>query len=159
MISKLNKTDFINRLKDNIKIGNPRIKGTPLSFSNMFDKTNEKFYGEYSNSNFQLTKNSVLSPIPYIFEGKFKSRSNSSTKISLKIRPIWFGYLWIRIIPVFAFIFINAILSEQKNNIESEIYAIVNIFLALMFIPIWRTIRQKNRLLKEFGKVFEISEW
>ena len=158
MISKLTKSEFINRLEENTKIGDPKIKGTPFAVLTMFGKTRKKFYGEYSDSNFRLTKNAVLHPIPYIFEGMLKSMDNSSTEISLKIKPIWFGYLWIRILPALFLIFINFMMITQGNNLETEIYLIVNTFLAFMFIPILVSIRKKNKLLKVFYKIFEIID-
>lgn len=158
MISKLNTSEFIKRLEENTKIGDPNIKGTPFAILTMFGQTKKKFFGEYSDSNFRLTKNAILYPIPYIFEGKLKSKNDSSTEIILKIKPIWFGYLWIRILPVLALIFINLMLIINGEDIETEIYFLVNAFLLFMFTPILFTIRQKNKLLKDFHKTFEISD-
>jgi len=157
MISKLSKSEFINRLEKNTKIGDPIIKGTPFVIFTIFGQTNKKFYGQFSKSNFLLTKNAVIFPIPYIFEGKFNSISNASTEISLKVRPIWFGYLWIRILPVLTLIFMNLILVTKGNNIGIEIYFLVNFFLVIMFLPILTTIRQKKKLLKDFYKIFKIN--
>ena len=158
MISKLNKSDFFKRLEQNTKIGDPKIKGTPFAVFTMFGKTRMKFYGEYTNSDFRLTKNAILYPIPYIFEGTLKSKDKTTTEISLNIKPIWFGYLWIRIIPSLAFIFINHMLIIHGEDIKTEIYFLVNAFLLFMFTPILFTIRQKNKLLKDFYKIFEISD-
>ncbi len=158
MISKLNKSDFVKRLEQNTKIGDPKIKGTPFAVLTMFGKTRMKFYGEYSSSNFRLTKNAILYPIPYIFEGTIKSKDKNSTEISLKIKPIWFGYLWIRILPILALIFINLMLIINGEGIETEIYFLVNAFLLFMFSPILLTIRQKNKLLKDFKEILDISD-
>lgn len=158
MISKLNKSDFIKRLEQNTKIGDPKIKGAPIAVFTMFGKTRKKFYGEYTNSAFRLTKNAILFPIPYIFEGTLKSKEKTTTEVSLNIKPIWFGYLWIRIFPAFALIFINLILINNGKNIEPEVYFIVNTFLLFMFTPILFTIRTKNKLLKDFYRIFEISD-
>lgn len=158
MISKLNKSDFIKRLDENTKFGYPKIKGNPLALLTMFGKTRKRFYGEYTDSYFRLTKNAILYPIPYIFEGTIKTKGNTSTEISLNIKPIWFGYLWIRILPVLALIFINFMLIINGNGIETQIYILVNAFLISMFTPILVTIRQKNKLLKDFYKIFEIND-
>lgn len=158
MISKLNKSEFTKRLKQNTKIGDPNSKGTPFAILKMFGQTKEKFYGEFTTSNFRLTKNATFLPIPYIFEGKLKSKSNSSTEVLLKIKPIWFGYLWIRILPTFALISINLLFIINGNNIEPEIFITVNIFLAFMFTPILIKIKLKNKLLKDFYKTFEICD-
>lgn len=158
MISKLNKSDFIKRLEQNTKIGDPKIKGTPFAVFTMFGKTRMKFYGEYTNSDFRLTKNAILYPIPYIFQGTMKSKDKTTTEISLNIKPIWFGYLWIRILPALALIFINLMLIINAADIETEIYILINAFLLFMFTPILFTIRQKNKLLKDFYKIFKISD-
>lgn len=158
MISKLNKSDFIKRLEQNTKIGDPKIKGTPFAVFTMFGETRMKFYGEYTNSDFRLTKNAILYPIPYIFQGTMKSKDKTTTEISLNIKPIWIGYLWIRILPALALIFINLMLIINAEDIETEIYILVNAFLLFMFTPILFTIRQKNKLLKDFYKIFEIID-
>lgn len=158
MISKLNKSDFIERLEQNTKIGDPKIKGTPFAVFSMFGKTRMKFYGEYSNSAFRLTKNANLYPIPYIFQGTIKSKDKTSTEISLNIKPIWFGYLWIRVLPALALIIFNLLLIVKGEDIETEIYFFVNVFLLFMFTPVLITIRQKNKLLKDFYKIFEIID-
>ena len=158
MISNLNRKDFINRLEQNTKIGDPKIKGTPFAVFTMFGKTRMKFYGEYTDSDFRLTKNAMLFQIPYIFEGRLKYKDKTSTELSLNIKPIWFGYLWIRILPVLALFLFNFLMITKGNNIESEIYVIVNSFFVFMFTPIFLTIRQKNKLLKDFKEIFEISD-
>lgn len=158
MISKLNKSDFIERLEQNTQIGDPKIKGTPFAVLTIFGKKRMKFYGEFTNSDFRLTKNAILYPIPYIFQGTMKSKDKTTTEISLNIKPIWFGYLWIRILPALASIFINLMLIINAGDIETEIYILVNAFLLFMFTPILFTIRQKNKLLKDFYKIFEISD-
>lgn len=157
MTSNLNRTDFIKRLEENTKIGDPNLKGTPFAIFTLFGKTRMKCYGEYSSSDFRLTKNAILFPIPYIFEGTIKSKDEKSTELSLKIKPIWFGYLWIRILPILVLIFINLMLIINSDGIETEIYFFVNVFLLFMFTPILLTIRQKNKLLKDFKKILEIS--
>lgn len=158
MTSNLNKTDFIKRLKENTKIGDPKIRGTPFAIFTIFGKTRMKFYGEYTDSEFRLTKNAILFQIPYIFEGTLISKNTSSTELKFNIRPMWFGYLWIRILPVLALLLFNFHLITKENNIESEVFVIVNVFLVFMFTPIFLTIRQKNKLLKDFKEIFEISD-
>ena len=69
-----------------------------------------------------------------------------------------FGYSWTRILPVLALFLFNFLLITKGNNIGSEIYVIVNVFLVLMFTPILLTISQKNKLLKDFKEIFEISD-
>ena len=42
MISKLNITEFLKRLEENTKIGDPNIKGTPLAVFTMYGKARKK---------------------------------------------------------------------------------------------------------------------
>lgn len=155
MVSKLNKSEFIKRLEQNTKIGDPKIKGTPFAVLTMFGMSRKKFYGEYTETDFQLTKNAVIFTIPYIFEGTLKTIDETSTEILFNIKPIWFGYLWIRVLPVLGLILINFLLITQGKKIETEIYVILNLFLVFMFTPILITVKQKNKLLKDFYKVID----
>ncbi len=158
MISSLNRTDFVKRLEENTKIGDPKLKGTPFAIFTIFGKTRMKFYGEYTDSKFRLTKNAILFQIPYIFEGTLISNGKTTTELEFNIKPMWFGYLWIRVLPVLALFLFNFFLITKGNNIESEIFVIVNILLVFMFTPILLTIKQKEKLLNDFKEIFEISE-
>jgi len=156
MISNLKVKDFIKKLEENTTIGNPKIKGTPFSIWTKPVKTSRKFYGEFDKTSFRLTKNSISFPIPYIFVGEFNSCSKSSTEVSINVKPIWFGYLWIRILPVVALILINSMLVTEDTDVE--VFILVNIFLVIMFSPILFINRQKNKFRKDFYKILEIIE-
>ena len=136
MTSKLSVSDIKNRLSHHTKIGDPQIKGTPLAIFTIFGQTGKKFYGDFDNLSFQLTKNAPLFPLPYIIQGTFRSINNSETRLSYKIKPIWFGFLWVRILPILAMIVINIVLFTQSQRIETEIILIINFFLLFMFLPI-----------------------
>ncbi|MUP38229.1 hypothetical protein [Labilibaculum euxinus] len=156
MISKLNYLEFKNRLKANTKNGNPKSFGTPFSILSIFSKSRKKYIGEINSVSFNLTENTTLLPIPYIIDGTYKSKSKSTTEISFKIKIIWFGYLWIRILPVLALGLINSLLLMQGNNIKTEIFVIVNLFLLLMFLPVLIVSRKKKKMIGDFCKLFEI---
>jgi hypothetical protein len=158
MISRLGKSEFVKRLEENTEIGDPYIMGTPLVIMTIFGKTKKRFYGEYNKSGFRLTKNAILHPTPYVFEGEIHQQNNSGIEVSLTIKPIWFGYLWIRILPIFAFIFINVLMINYFSEIELDTIFFIELLLLLLFLPIWITIRQKNKLLKDFNRIFEIIE-
>jgi len=81
MISKIEITEFRNRLKLNTKYGNPKIKGTPFVVFTAYNESEKKFYGTHNDSNFQITKNAFLHPTPYIIVGEIKS--NKKTKLKL----------------------------------------------------------------------------
>lgn len=60
MKSKIDIAEFRNRLKDNTKIGSPKLK-IPLGFFSIFTDNSKSFYGNFDNSNFELTTNSNFS--------------------------------------------------------------------------------------------------
>ncbi len=158
MTSELSISDFKNKLKNHTKIGNAKIKGTPFFIFTLFGQTKKDFYGDFDNSSFQLTINSSFFPIPYIIQGDFKAKNKSKTKLSYKIKPIWFGYLWVRILPILAFIIVNGILLTQHQKIETEIILIINILLLLMFLPIFILNYRKKIMEKKFRKIFKIGD-
>ncbi len=158
MTSKLGLSDFKNRLSNHTKIGDPKIKGTPFAIFTIFGQSGKKFYGDFDNSSFQLTENASFFPLPYVIKGTFKSQNNSETRLSYKIKPIWFGFLWVRILPILALILINGILLTQNQRIETEIILIINIFLLFMFLPILILNYKKKRMEKEFREIFKIKD-
>jgi hypothetical protein len=157
MIAKIAISEFRNRLETNTKIGDPNIKGSPLAVFSMFGQINKKFYGDFDSSNFKLTKNSSLFPIPYVIKGKYKSNKRSETVISYEIKPIWFGYLWIRIVPILALFSFNISLASQRAPTEE--FLILNLFVLIMFLLVNLIIKiKKKKLKKDFRKIFEIID-
>jgi len=61
MTSKIDITEFRNRLKGNTKIGSPKLK-IPMGFFSIFTDNSKCFYGNFDNSTFELIKNSNFSP-------------------------------------------------------------------------------------------------
>lgn len=158
MISRLNTRDFIKRLKDNTKYGNPKIKGTPFAGYVKLGEFNKKFFGDFDDSKFRLTKNSSLFPTPYIIQGFIKSKGDSETEVSIEIKPIGFGYYWIRLFPLTLLIIFNVIFFSQEATLDWYIYILINLFLLIMFLPILIVNLMKKRLLKRFSQIFEIIE-
>jgi hypothetical protein len=118
--------------------------------------SSKPFYGVVDSSKFRLTKNSSLFPTPFIIHGTFKPIGNE-TQLNYQIRPIWFGYLWIRFFPVFGLIFINLMLLRIKN-VPMEIIVAVNVFIPLMFfLVIFITNRFKRKLEETLITELEIG--
>lgn len=155
--SKLTRSEFLKRINSNTKKGNPKLKGSPLASVTMFGQAEKNFYGEISGNQFRITKNGVLFPIPYILNGVYKPDKKMGIIVSYEIEKIWFGYLWIRIMPFVALVAVNAIFIFHGNNIEPIAFIPINIFLLLMFTPILIVRHQKNRFLKRFHKIFELE--
>ena len=55
MKSKIDITEFRNRLEDNTKIGSIKLK-IPLGFFSIFNNNSKYFYGKFDNSTFEVIK-------------------------------------------------------------------------------------------------------
>jgi hypothetical protein len=156
MVTKISIVEFKERLVKNTKYGNPKIKGTPFAVFSISGESNKSFYGTYNEAKFELTKNSTLFPAPFIICGKFNSTSNNRTEIVYEVKPIGFGYYWIKYLPIFGILIFNLILYMESTPVE--MYTIINLILLGFFIIsrfyMWR---KKNKLITNFEKVFEIT--
>ena len=121
MKSKINITEFRNRLKDNTKIGSPKLK-IPLGFFSIFTDNSKCFYGNFDNSTFELTSNSNFSPTLYFLKGTYKN-TEKELIVNYSVEPV--GKLriaWIKYFPIIAFILCNSIFYfEAKPPIETYI--------------------------------------
>jgi hypothetical protein len=158
MVSRLCTSDFNKRVRDNTKIGNPKIKGTPFAGYVKIGDFNKPFFGDFKDSKFRLTKNSSLFPIPYIIQGFIKSKSDSETEVSIEIIPIGFGFYWIRLFPLALFILFNVIYFCQDYKLDFNVFFLINLFILLMFSPILIVNQMKKRFVKKFNRIFEIIE-
>ena len=158
MISRLNKRDFKKQLIDNTKIGNPIIKGTPFAGYVKYGEFSKPFFGDYDESNFRLTKNSSLFPVPYIIQGHFKSKGDSETEVTIVIKRIGFGFYWIRLFPLFLLILFNSICFLQDSKFDWNVFILINLFISLMFTPILIVKQMKKTFLKRFYKIFNLIE-
>ena len=155
MESKIDIVEFRNRLSKNTSIGNPNINGTPLVILTMLDSSNKKFYGRINNNSFEITRHSTFYPIPYKIKGDFKSDNDSKTKVKYVIKPIWFGYLWIRIIPaIFVLFVIPGIIWNPELTFPLGIFCSTIILMSL--VNIYRIERRKKNFEIDFNKTFEI---
>jgi hypothetical protein len=75
MISKINITEFRERLNKNTKYGNPKIKGTPFGAFYIFGESNKIFFGTYDKNKFELTKNFITQITPILFLEKFNLKT------------------------------------------------------------------------------------
>lgn len=156
MISKINIAQFRERLNENTKYGNPRIKGTPFAVFSISGKSNKSFYGTYDKAKFELTKNSTLFPAPFIIIGEINSKNNTQTEITYEVKPIGFGYYWLKYMPIIGILMFNSVLYIQSAPFE--IYTIINpIIFGFAIISRFYLWRKKNKLVTDFEKIFEIE--
>ena len=157
MKSKIDITEFRNRLKDNMKIGSPSLK-IPFGFFSIFTDNAKCFYGNFDNSTFELTTNSNFSPTSYFLKGTYKNTANN-VLVNYTVEPV--GKLriaWIKYFPIIALIMCNSIFYfEVKPPIK--IYLIFNVFIVFISLFLRLHIKWQNRKLKQkFNKIFEIVD-
>jgi len=165
MHSRLNKSEFRTRLKSNTQIGNPKTRGNPNPFDifSLFTKEKKKFYGKFDNSSFQLTKNAILTKVPYMILGEYRSMGKNETSLHFKIKPIWFGYLFVKIVPTIFLITFNILwlTKWEIDTIEdsSILFILINTVLAYFLIaPNLLFYIHKRKMKSAFIRLFEITD-
>lgn len=156
MTSKLTKEEFNFRLTKLTKIGEPTLLGTPLAILTV-NNSSRPFFGKINSDKFQLTKNSSFLPIPFTIVGTYRENENK-TFVDYQVKPIWFGYLWIRIFPIVGLILFNTIIINTTRTIIYGLMIPVNIVLLLTFLPIPITNYLKTKFEKEFTTELEIEK-
>ena len=86
MKSKIDITEFRNRLKENTKIGSPKLK-IPLGLFSIFTENSKYFYGNFDNSTFEIIKNSNFFPSFYFLKGTYKNIEKSLI-VNYTIEPL-----------------------------------------------------------------------
>ena len=156
MQSKLNISDFKNKLKNSTKIGHPQLKFfTP--FSLFFFDSSKPFYGLYDDSTFSLTSNLKVTQTLYIVRGNYKN-VNGELQIQYKIFPRFkyqyhFWMLWVVCFFVLL-IFIN--IKMLNNSKESDLLAINSLSILMLCYGFFMSFIGKRNLKKKIIQVFEI---
>ena len=157
MKSKLNLTEFKNRLKDNTKIGMPRLK-IPMGFFAVFNDNPKYFYGNFDNTSFELTINSNYSTSFYVIKGTFIN-NKENMMVNYAIKPLGkFRLIWIKYFPIGALIMCNSIFYFQTN---APIQAYISFNIAIVVITIVSRLYlkwQNKKLERKFIKIFEIID-
>ncbi len=156
MVSKFNITEFIERLKRNTKLGNPKIKGTPFALISRAGESDKFFFGTYNKTKFKLTENATFFSTPYTISGEFNPKNNTKTEIIYEVKPIGFGYYWLKYMPIFGIILFNLILYTQSAPLIAYqmMNPIVFSFIVFSRFYMWR---KKNKLEANFKRIFEIE--
>ncbi len=156
MVSKINITEFRERLNRNTKLGNPKIKGTPFAVISKSGDSNKTFFGTYNKTKFELTKNATLFPTPFIVSGEINLKNVTQTEIIYHVKPIGFGYYWLKYMPIFGILVFNLILYTQSAPLKA--YQIMNpIVFSFIVISCYYMWRKKNKLVSDFKRIFEIE--
>lgn len=158
MNSKLNITEFRNRLKENTKIGRPDIK-LSLGIFSLFYLNSKIFYGIFDDSTFRLTINYNFTSGFYILKGKYQNIDNK-LKLNYIIEPMSkIGIIWIKYFPFIALIGFNCFYFFNLKNVPNEINIIFNSFIVfIIFFSRWDIKRKRKNLEQKFIEIFEINE-
>lgn len=156
MVSKFNITEFIERVKRNTKLGNPKIKGTPFALISRAGESDKFFFGTYTKSKFILTENATFFPTPYTISGEVNPKNDTQTEIIYEIKPIGISYYWLKYMPIFGIILFNLILYTKSAPLKA--YQIMNpIVLCFIIFSRFYMWRKKNKLEANFKRIFEIE--
>jgi hypothetical protein len=157
MKSKLDISEFRNRLKVNTKIGSPKLK-IPLVFFSIFTDTSKCFYGSFDNSTFGIVQNNDFFPSLYFLKGTYKLTEQHLT-VNYHLEPVGkIRLAWVKYFPIIAFLVFNSIFYFQEG-IPTKIYVFFNIFIAFISIISRLFIKWQNRnLIRKFDKIFELTE-
>ena len=157
MKSKIDITEFRNRLEDNTKIGSIKLK-IPLGFFSIFNNNSKYFYGKFDNSTFEVIKNSNFFPTFYFLKGTYKN-TEKKLIVNYTIEPV--GKLriaWIKYFPIIALIITNCVFYFQVKP-PLKIYIIFNGFIIFISLISKLNIEWQNKKLKrKFNKIFEIID-
>jgi hypothetical protein len=157
MKSKLNISEFRNRLEENLKIGSPKLKLSPFGFFTMFGEISKTFYGNFDDSTFRLTMNSTITPTFYIIKGKYKN-TNNMLNVNYTVEPnSKFQIVWMKFFPVISLLAFNLFFLLSSGKIPIEVYVVFNSFIVfVIFFSRWDIKRKKKNLEQKFIKIFEI---
>ena len=158
MKSKIDITEFRNRLKENTKIGSPKLKVEWGILSFFFSDNSKYFYGRFDNSTFEIIKNSNFIPSYYFLKGTYK-KSEKNLIVNYSIVPV--SKLIIPVLkyfPIIIFIITNSFFYFEEQP-PIEIYIAFNLFIVFSSFFSRLNINWENKKLeRKFKKVFEIIE-
>ena len=156
MVSKINITEFRERLHKNTKIGNPKIKGTPFAVLTISGVSEKPFFGTFDKTKFKLTENATLFPTPFTISGEINPKNDTQTEINYEVLPIGFGYYWLKYMPIIGIFVFNLILYTQSAPLKA--YQIMNpIMFSFIVFSRFYMWRKKNKIEADFKKIFEIE--
>ena len=156
MISKINITEFRERLNKNTKLGNPKIKGTPFAVLTIAGESEKPFFGTFNKTKFKLTENATLFPTPFTISGEINPKNDEETVIIYEVLPIGFGYYWLKYMPIIGIFVFNLILYSQSAPLK--VFQIMNLFMfGLIVYSRFYMWRKKNKLETNFKRIFEID--
>ncbi|MES2545961.1 MAG: hypothetical protein V4548_13835 [Bacteroidota bacterium] len=160
MTSKINASEFKERLKENTQKGMPIIKVSPFALFTLLGKSKKKFFGSYTDNSFRFTKNTSINVIPQTVTGTFENINDSETKVDYHIETIWFGWLWLRSIPLLIAGITYAVYWFQPKG-ANWMPSVIFVDFFFLLLHFWLIQTQKKDLIRfenDFKKIFEITD-
>lgn len=156
MLSKLNLTEFTARLSKNTLRGNPNINGTPFVVFSLLYRSHHKFFGRINKNTFEITTHTTFYAIPYKIAGEISKDTNSTTTVEYTIKKIWFGYLWIRIIPALMLVmFITVVIQNPELLFPVMVFGLFFMLIAVFHLNLIK--RRLRKFETDFKNTFEIK--
>ena len=85
MVSKINITEFIERVKRNTKLGNPKIKGTPFALISRAGESDNFFLEHTLNQNLYLPKMQLFFQHHILFQVKLIQKMILKLRLFMKL--------------------------------------------------------------------------
>ena len=162
MISELNINEFHRVLDEMTVEGTPSYKGNLLIFFTI-NFSDKPFYGFVSKNEFAISKNSNIKSMPYLIRGNFK-KFEDKTEVDYEIKPIKFGYYWIKIMSIIFLIVALVALFVFISTFYhyGEINPIILVFFFMLFLSIFANVDlylKKKNFEKLFLKKLKIKNF
>jgi len=157
MESKLNITEFRNRIRENTVIGNPKLKLiSPFGVFRIFGSFSKPFYGNFDDSTFRLTTNSAVSPTFFMIKGNYRI-TNRTLFVNYTIEPTHkIQIIWLKYYPLIVFILCNSVFILIEK-VPVQVYLIFNLFIVFSVLHTrWLPKRKMKSLEQKFKKIFEL---
>ncbi|WP_144038256.1 hypothetical protein [Soonwooa buanensis] len=110
---------------------------------------------------FRITRNSNYFSIPFLIEGNF-SENKYNTDVNYQVKPIAFGYYWLRIFPALInfVLIISFIINDKQLEIDSfnpyKIIVAILLFEIFIFAPLFFSELGKRRFETKFLEELKI---
>lgn len=161
MISELSINEFHRILNEMTVEGTPSYKGSFFAFITI-NFSNKLFYGFVSKNDFEISKNSNIKLVPFTIRGNYK-KNGEKTEVDYEIKPIKFGYYWIKIMSiiflVIGLVALFGVISTYYHH--GEISPIILVFFFTFFLSIVANVDlylKKRNFEKLFLKTLKINK-
>ncbi|WP_312324796.1 hypothetical protein [Soonwooa sp.] len=160
MISNYNYQVFKGKLNELTTKGKPEIKGNPFAILS-FNNSKCPFYDLVNEGEFRISRNSNFFSIPFLIEGNF-SENKYNTDVNYQVKPIAFGYYWLRILPALInfILIISFIINYKRLEIDSykpdKIIVAILLFEIFIFAPLFFSELGKRKFETKFLEELKI---